>query len=143
MLLFFVFLQDAHNCILEFDEETAMFAVYDGHGGNTHCRFCVIVQHALCNVDLICHFLPKLKSGSVLSLSFVVSQPSYKYFHTPTLSVFLTCCSHLGEEVALYCSKYLPEIIKEQKTYKDGKLQKVISKVFWEFGNLCSTIPVN
>lgn len=28
-------LQDAHNCILEFDEETAMFAVYDGHGGNT------------------------------------------------------------------------------------------------------------
>lgn len=31
-----VVLQDAHNCILEFDEETAMFAVYDGHGGNTH-----------------------------------------------------------------------------------------------------------
>lgn len=26
--------QDAHNCIPEFDEETAMFAVYDGHGGN-------------------------------------------------------------------------------------------------------------
>lgn len=32
----------------------------------------------------------------------------------------------LGEEVALYCSKYLPDIIKEQKTYKDGKLQKVM-----------------
>lgn len=31
----------------------------------------------------------------------------------------------VGEEVALYCSKYLPDIIKEQKTYKDGKLQKV------------------
>lgn len=31
-----------------------------------------------------------------------------------------------GEEVALYCSKYLPDIIKEQKTYKDGKLQKVM-----------------
>lgn len=29
-----VALQDAHNCIPEFDEETAMFAVYDGHGGN-------------------------------------------------------------------------------------------------------------
>lgn len=26
-------LQDAHNCILDFDEDTAMFAVYDGHGG--------------------------------------------------------------------------------------------------------------
>ena len=49
-------------------------------------------------------------------------------------------CSILGEEVALYCSKYLPDIIKEQKTYKDGKLQKVRgSPVF-----LCSTasIPV-
>lgn len=26
-------LQDAHNCIPELDDETAMFAVYDGHGG--------------------------------------------------------------------------------------------------------------
>lgn len=42
------------------------------------------------------------------------------------LIMYITCCSHLGEEVALYCSKYLPDIIKEQKTYKDGKLQKVI-----------------
>lgn len=25
--------QDAHNCILDFDEDTALFAVYDGHGG--------------------------------------------------------------------------------------------------------------
>lgn len=31
----------------------------------------------------------------------------------------------LGEEVALYCAKYLPEIIKDQKAYKEGKLQKV------------------
>lgn len=37
-----------------------------------------------------------------------------------------TCHFLLGEEVALYCSKYLPDIIKEQKTYKDGKLQKVM-----------------
>lgn len=35
----------------------------------------------------------------------------------------------LGEEVALYCSKYLPDIIKEQKAYKDGKLQKVRPKI--------------
>lgn len=28
-----VSVQDAHNCILDFDEDTAMFAVYDGHGG--------------------------------------------------------------------------------------------------------------
>ena len=25
--------QDAHNCIQELDSNTAMFAVYDGHGG--------------------------------------------------------------------------------------------------------------
>ncbi|KAK4825025.1 hypothetical protein QYF61_023029 [Mycteria americana] len=54
--------KDAHNCIPELDSETAMFSVYDGHG---------------------------------------------------------------GEEVALYCAKYLPEIIKDQKAYKEGKLQKV------------------
>ncbi|XP_077420446.1 protein phosphatase 1G isoform X2 [Vanacampus margaritifer] len=62
-----VSMEDAHNCIPEFDVETAMFSVYDGHG---------------------------------------------------------------GEEVALYCSKYLPDIIKEQNTYKDGKLQKALEDAF-------------
>ncbi|KAF1557734.1 Protein phosphatase 1G, partial [Eudyptula albosignata] len=59
--------QDAHNCIPELDSETAMFSVYDGHG---------------------------------------------------------------GEEVALYCAKYLPEIIKDQKAYKEGKLQKALEDAF-------------
>ena len=27
-------LQDAHNAILNFDERTSLFAVYDGHGGH-------------------------------------------------------------------------------------------------------------
>ncbi|KAJ8264583.1 hypothetical protein GJAV_G00150970 [Gymnothorax javanicus] len=62
-----VSMEDAHNCIPELDDETAMFAVYDGHG---------------------------------------------------------------GEEVALYCSKYLPQIIKEQTAYKDGKLQKALEDAF-------------
>ncbi|XP_063048128.1 protein phosphatase 1G isoform X2 [Engraulis encrasicolus] len=60
-------MEDAHNCIPELDDETAMFAVYDGHG---------------------------------------------------------------GEEVALYCSKYLPDIIKEQQAYKDGKLQKALEDAY-------------
>nr|XP_020663981.1 protein phosphatase 1G [Pogona vitticeps] len=60
-------LPDAHNCIPELDSETAMFSVYDGHG---------------------------------------------------------------GEEVALYCAKYLPEIIKDQKAYKEGKLQKALEDAF-------------
>lgn len=34
--------QDAHNCIPEFDEDTAMFAVYDGHGGKTPSFICRI-----------------------------------------------------------------------------------------------------
>lgn len=29
-----VCLQDAHNCLLDFDEDTSLFAVYDGHGGH-------------------------------------------------------------------------------------------------------------
>uniref|UniRef100_A0A8C0FRD2 protein-serine/threonine phosphatase n=1 Tax=Bubo bubo TaxID=30461 RepID=A0A8C0FRD2_BUBBB len=64
---FFSLFQDAHNCIPELDSETAMFSVYDGHG---------------------------------------------------------------GEEVALYCAKYLPEIIKDQKAYKEGKLQKALEDAF-------------
>lgn len=28
------FLQDAHNCILDFDDDASFFAVYDGHGGS-------------------------------------------------------------------------------------------------------------
>ncbi|KAM8953562.1 protein phosphatase 1G isoform 2-T2 [Pelodytes ibericus] len=62
-----VSMEDAHNCIPELDGETAMFSVYDGHG---------------------------------------------------------------GEEVALYCAKYLPEVIKEQKAYKEGKLQKALEDAF-------------
>ncbi|KAG8430744.1 hypothetical protein GDO86_020059 [Hymenochirus boettgeri] len=62
-----VSMEDAHNCMPELDTETAMFSVYDGHG---------------------------------------------------------------GEEVALYCAKYLPEIIKTQKAYKDGKLQMALEDAF-------------
>lgn len=57
--------------------------------------------------------------------------PIYCLIYTPLwalcVRIYITWFSHLGEEVALYCSKYLPDIIKEQKTYKDGKLQKVRS----------------
>lgn len=74
-----VSMEDAHNCILEFDEDTAMFSVYDGHG---------------------------------------------------------------GEEVALYCSKYLPDIIKEQKTYKDGKLQKALEDAFLAIDSRMTTEEV-
>ncbi|XP_051630818.1 protein phosphatase 1G-like [Manacus candei] len=62
-----VSMEDAHNCIPELDSETAMFSIYDGHG---------------------------------------------------------------GKEVALYCAKYLPEIIKDQKAYKEGKLQKALEDAF-------------
>uniref|UniRef100_A0A674D3D1 protein-serine/threonine phosphatase n=1 Tax=Salmo trutta TaxID=8032 RepID=A0A674D3D1_SALTR len=74
-----VSMEDAHNCILELDDETAMFSVYDGHG---------------------------------------------------------------GEEVALYCSKYLPDIIKEQKAYKDGKLQKALEDAFLAIDSRVTTEEV-
>ncbi|XP_069461562.1 protein phosphatase 1G isoform X1 [Ambystoma mexicanum] len=74
-----VSMEDAHNCIPELDTETAMFSVYDGHG---------------------------------------------------------------GEEVALYCAKYLPEIIKEQKAYKEGKLQKALEDAFLAVDSMLTTEEV-
>ncbi|XP_058458021.1 probable protein phosphatase CG10417 [Malaya genurostris] len=32
--------EDAHNCILNFDENTSFFAVYDGHGGAEVAQYC-------------------------------------------------------------------------------------------------------
>lgn len=42
-----VSLQDAHNCILDFDEDTAMFAVYDGHGGKSECKLVYLTVKTL------------------------------------------------------------------------------------------------
>ncbi|KAK7864745.1 hypothetical protein R5R35_012254 [Gryllus longicercus] len=32
--------EDSHNCIIEFDENTSLFAVYDGHGGHEVAQYC-------------------------------------------------------------------------------------------------------
>uniref|UniRef100_A0A3Q0RFY2 Protein phosphatase 1G n=1 Tax=Amphilophus citrinellus TaxID=61819 RepID=A0A3Q0RFY2_AMPCI len=50
-----VSMEDAHNCIPEFDEETAMFAVYDGHG---EIVYCAVVSSSLLHSKnmFACHF---------------------------------------------------------------------------------------
>lgn len=60
-------LQDAHNLILNYDDKTSFFAVYDGHGGS---------------------------------------------------------------EIAIYCSKYLPEVLKETENYKNGKFGEALVEAF-------------
>ncbi|GLV32541.1 uncharacterized protein CBL_00749 [Carabus blaptoides fortunei] len=32
--------EDAHNCVIEFDKQTSLFAVYDGHGGHEVALYC-------------------------------------------------------------------------------------------------------
>ena len=67
---FSFFFQDDHNCCLEFDEDTSLFAVYDGHGGH---------------------------------------------------------------EVAAYCSKNLPDFIKNTDAYKKGDIKQALIDAFLEF----------
>ncbi|XP_063531053.1 uncharacterized protein LOC134742054 isoform X3 [Cydia strobilella] len=62
--------EDAHNTVLDFDEHTSLFAVYDGHG---------------------------------------------------------------GAEVATYCSKNLPECIKNTEAYKNGDMTKALEDAFLGF----------
>lgn len=76
--------------------------------------------------------LPFLIATHISVTCFWGFYPFFFWFYTPLGTLYTTypdnllnLLYHSGEEVALYCSKYLPDVIKEQKTYKDGKLQKV------------------
>lgn len=69
----FVFFQDAHNAILNFDEKTSFFAVYDGHG---------------------------------------------------------------GAEIALYCSRHLPDFLKQLDSYREGQLKEALTEGFLKFDSL-------
>ncbi|CAF1625186.1 unnamed protein product, partial [Adineta ricciae] len=65
--------EDAHNAILNFDDNTSLFAVYDGHG---------------------------------------------------------------GAEIAVYCSKYLPEFLKKLESYQDGRLKDALIEGFLKFDSV-------
>uniref|UniRef100_F6PTJ9 protein-serine/threonine phosphatase n=1 Tax=Ciona intestinalis TaxID=7719 RepID=F6PTJ9_CIOIN len=60
-------MEDAHNCIPEVDEDTGLFAVYDGHGGG---------------------------------------------------------------EVAMYCSYYFADVLKQTEEYKDGRMGEALKATF-------------
>lgn len=68
---------------------------------------------------------PTLGSFCFVSQGLLRSSVLRSVFASGRTSLFNPLCSLSGEEVALYCAKYLPEIIKDQKAYKEGKLQKV------------------
>ncbi len=65
--------QDAHNAILNFDDNTSLFAVYDGHGGS---------------------------------------------------------------EIAVYCSRYLPEFLKKLNSYQEGRLNDALIESFLKFDSV-------
>lgn len=68
-----MFIQDAHNAILNFDDKTSFFAVYDGHG---------------------------------------------------------------GAEIALYCSRHLPDFIKQLDSYREGRFSDALTEGFLKFDSL-------
>ncbi|CAF3618591.1 unnamed protein product [Rotaria sp. Silwood1] len=71
--------EDAHNAILNLDDNTSLFAVYDGHGGS---------------------------------------------------------------EIAVYCSQYLPEFIKNLDSYRQGRLNDALIESFLKFDTLLLDINV-
>ena len=40
LFLLFRLFQDAHNAILKYDNDSSLFAVYDGHGGHEVAKYC-------------------------------------------------------------------------------------------------------
>lgn len=38
--------EDAHNCILDYDKDCSLFAVYDGHGGSEVIFFNILRQNS-------------------------------------------------------------------------------------------------
>ncbi|CAF3847097.1 unnamed protein product [Adineta steineri] len=65
--------EDAHNAILNFDNKTSLFAVYDGHG---------------------------------------------------------------GAEIALYCSRHLPDFLKQLDSYREGRFSDALTECFLKFDTL-------
>jgi protein phosphatase 1G len=65
--------EDAHNAILNFDDNTSLFAVYDGHGGS---------------------------------------------------------------EIAVYCSRYLPDFLKKLNSYQEGRLNDALIESFLKFDSI-------
>lgn len=40
---------------------------------------------------------------------------------------------HGGPEVAIYCAKHLPKLIKSSGTFKDGDIEKALEESFMKF----------
>uniref|UniRef100_A0A8C4PZJ7 Protein phosphatase 1G n=1 Tax=Eptatretus burgeri TaxID=7764 RepID=A0A8C4PZJ7_EPTBU len=72
-----VAMEDAHNCLPELDEQTSLFAVYDGHGGAEVAKYCA-------------KYLPEV----------ILSQPTYCEckLHLALEKAFLAMDARLTEE---------------------------------------------
>lgn len=67
--------KDAHNSILDFDTDTSLFAVYDGHGGHEVAAYCA--EH-------LPEFLKKLQSYSNGDISKALEEAYLEFDHRLT-----------------------------------------------------------
>jgi protein phosphatase 1G len=97
-----------HSALLDLDNDTAFFGVFDGHGGKLIAKNC------------------ELSMLTIFSTS-----------HTKTVCLSPSYFLHVsGKVVAKFCAKYLHREVVNKETYASGDLGTAVQRAFFRYGGL-------